>query len=100
VEATPKAFLSVHRRLGGELDWGGGWCWPHGAHGCASARCLHGAGLGSWRRDGAARGASKGGGSRGAARGVVTGCLAPTSRWYNGDDSNRSAQQDDVMPQQ
>jgi hypothetical protein len=35
-------------------------------HGHASARCLGGAGLGSWRLDGATRGANKGGESRGA----------------------------------
>jgi hypothetical protein len=66
--------------IGEEVSWtGDGWWWPRGMHGCASAWCLCGAGLGSWRLDGAARGASKEGGSRGAARGIVTGCLASTS---------------------
>jgi hypothetical protein len=52
--------------VGEEVSWtGGGWWWPRGAHGHASAWCLCGAGLGSWRLDGAVRGASKEGGSRG-----------------------------------
>jgi hypothetical protein len=66
VEMTSKAFLSIRRWRGGELDRGG-WWWPRGTHGHASARCLRGVGLGSWRLDGATRCASKGGGSRGAA---------------------------------
>jgi hypothetical protein len=68
-------------------------------HGRVSARCLRGAGLGSWRLDGATCGASKGGGSRGTARGVVTGCLAPASRRCSGDDSDRPAQQGNIAPQ-
>jgi hypothetical protein len=68
-------------------------------HGHANTQCLHSAGLGNWKLDGAARGAIKGGGSRGAARGVVVGCLAPTSRRCSGDDSDRSAQVGDAMPQ-
>jgi hypothetical protein len=67
-------------------------------HGHASTWCLHGAGLGSWRLDGATRGASKGGGSRGAAQGIVAGCLAPASRRCSSDDSDRPMQQDDMMP--
>jgi hypothetical protein len=89
--------LSVRRWRGGELDRGG-WWWPRGAHGLASAWCLCGAKLGSWRLDGAARGASKEGGSRGAARGVVAGCLAPASPQFSGDDSDRPTQQDNAMP--
>jgi hypothetical protein len=50
--------------------------------------------LGSWMLDGAARSASKGGGSRG----VVIGCLALTSRWCSGNDSDWPAQQGDVTP--
>jgi hypothetical protein len=66
--------------IGEEVSWtGDGWWWPRGMHGCASAWCLCGAGLVSWRLDGAARGASKEGGSRGATRGIVTGCLASVS---------------------
>jgi hypothetical protein len=44
---------------------------PRGTHERASAWCLRGVGLGSWRLDGDARSASKGGGSRGAARKLV-----------------------------
>jgi hypothetical protein len=71
--------------VGEEASWtGGDWWWPRDAHGRASTWCLRGAGLWSWRLDGAARGASKEGGSRG----VVTGCLALASRWFSGDDSD------------
>jgi hypothetical protein len=35
-----------------EVSWTeGGWWWPRGAHGRASAWCLRGAWLGSWRLD-------------------------------------------------
>jgi hypothetical protein len=82
-----------------EVSWTeGGWWWPRGAHGRASAWCLRGAGLGSWRLDWAAHGASKEGGSRGAARGFVAGCLAPASQWFSGDDSDRPTQQNDATP--
>jgi hypothetical protein len=85
--------------VGKEVRWtGGGWWWPRGAHGRHSAWCLCGAGLGSWRLDGAARGASKEGGSRGAARGVVAGCLEPASRRFSSNDSDQPTQQDDAMP--
>jgi hypothetical protein len=97
VEATSKTFLSVRRWRIGELDKGG-WWWPCGTHGRASARCLRGAGLDNWKLDGAARGASKEGGSRGVARGVVAGCLAPTSRQCNDNDSDRPTQQGDATP--
>jgi hypothetical protein len=34
--------------VGEEVSWtGGGWWWPRGTHGRASAWCLRGAGLGS-----------------------------------------------------
>jgi hypothetical protein len=36
----------------GELGRGWRWIGPRGAHGCASAWCLRGTGLGSWRLDG------------------------------------------------
>jgi hypothetical protein len=78
-EAMPKAFLSIRRWRGGELDRGAG-----GGH----AACM---GLGSWRLDGAARGAHKGGGGRGATQGVVAGCLAPASRLCSGNDTDRPA---------
>jgi hypothetical protein len=39
----------------GALDRGWSWTGPHGAHGRASARCLLGVGLGSWRLDGHTR---------------------------------------------
>jgi hypothetical protein len=85
--------------IGEEVSWtGGGWWWPRSVHGHASAWCLRGAGLGSWRLDGAAHVSSKEGGSRGTARGIVIGCLAPASCWFSGDDSDRSTQQDDATP--
>jgi hypothetical protein len=39
--------------VGEEVSWTGGESMqPHGTHGCASAWCLRGEGLGSWRLDG------------------------------------------------
>jgi hypothetical protein len=97
MDTTLKAFLSVRWWRGGDLDRRC-WWWQRNVYGCANARCLCGAWLGSWRLDGAANGASKGGGSKGTTRGVVIGCLAPASRWCSGDDSDRLAQQGDTTP--